>query len=365
MGNGFEIKTGNISKITSSQGEAYYDSESNTLYWNPGTLTRPISEASDVNYAEIKYLVEINDDILKEEADSSSEYARNGNAKLSYIDADNNRQSKDLPVPKVNPVFYKLEKIVIDQDGNIIKPDENFQVIIKNIISGNQVSNEINPSQETRFFTDLRSKGNYQFEEVGENLDRYEISYYINGKETKDFTIEDNSDEDISIKVVNKIKPTELIVEKVDQGGNPLKGIGFKLSKADDDFNPIDEIEIKETSIKDDKALVSFSKLKAGKYILTEEESGEFMPVNSTWQVNVARDGKISVEEITKDSPISEVNIEGRTARVRITNTKAGFELPKTGGEGEALYRLMGILVLGFVFIFCYYQKRFLYGKEK
>ena len=90
------------------------------------TLTQPISEGSDINYVELTYTIEITDDILSQTPDANGEYPTNGDAQISYADAYGNLQTAVFPTPKVNPVLYRVVKILQDKDGNEITADRNF-----------------------------------------------------------------------------------------------------------------------------------------------------------------------------------------------------------------------------------------------
>ncbi|WP_051317733.1 Cna B-type domain-containing protein [Atopobium sp. oral taxon 810] len=219
MGMGFEIPLGEITNITATQGTPTY--ENNKVIWNPGTLTQPISEGSDINYAELTYTIEMTNDILNQTPDTNGEYPTNGDAQISYTDADGNQQTGSFPTPKVNPVLYKVVKILQDKDGNEITADRNFSIQVKG--PGNDGNNTIrkftlNTSSQnsTKLLTDLRYASTYTFEETGD-LSDYDTTYYINGGETSDlsFHIDDNNTEDVEIKVINKEKSGTLVITKV------------------------------------------------------------------------------------------------------------------------------------------------------
>ena len=64
MGGGFQVPIGEVTKMTATQGEPSYDTGTKTITWNPGTLTTELPGDSTIKYAELKYRVELNDDIL-------------------------------------------------------------------------------------------------------------------------------------------------------------------------------------------------------------------------------------------------------------------------------------------------------------
>lgn len=101
MGNGFEITAANVSHIETVPAlpAASYDPATKKITWNPGTLTTPIEDGSDIKYAELKYRIEINDDILEETPDGSGRYATNGNAVLEFIDTNGDEQTTSFRCP--------------------------------------------------------------------------------------------------------------------------------------------------------------------------------------------------------------------------------------------------------------------------
>lgn len=213
MGFGFEIK--DPSSISVSQGSTKY--ENGKLYWDPGNLTMPIYEGSDIRYAELKYRIEINDDILTAKPDEYGGFATNGDAKVTYIDSSGGKISKKFPVPSVHPVLYTVEKIVEDYLGNRINPDINFNVRVKDD-AGNYFKDYIlNVSESNkRVLTSLRDKAIYSFEET-EIPDKYEAFYYLNGRQVTDktFIVDSDKSEPIELKVVNREKSLNIDVEKI------------------------------------------------------------------------------------------------------------------------------------------------------
>lgn len=220
MAPGFNIPAADVSKITTVPATSGVSYANGSITWNPGTLTTPISEGSDIKYAELKYTIELNDNILKETPDENGEYPTNGDAIVTYTDADGKEQTVAFPVPRVNPVLYKVVKELQDKDGNVITADRDFTVEVTG--HGGNDGNEtvssftLNTSttSSTKLMTDLRYSSTYTFEETGDLKD-YDVTYYVNGEEAKQFTIADDSSEDVTVKVVNKEKPGTLTITKV------------------------------------------------------------------------------------------------------------------------------------------------------
>ena len=245
MGAGFTIPADKVSQIYVSHGSVTY--ENNEISWNTGSLSDPISRGSDIYYAELKYTIEITDDILNETVDENGEYPTNGDAKISYTDYEGNIQIKPFPVPRVNPVLYKVVKVVQDQYGNEQVVDENFNIQISGPWTSNTNTNRqfvLNPNDTSNMGlrTDLRNVGTYSVIETGD-LEDYDVSYYINGVESTDpkFVIVNSNTEDVEIKVVNRLKAdVEVKIKKEVTGnfGELERKFSFKVRINEED--PID-----------------------------------------------------------------------------------------------------------------------------
>ena len=184
MGTGFEIPVGSVDNITSvPTNTATY--QNGTLTWRPGTLETPINEGSDIKYAELKYRVSINDDILNVESEDGK-YSTNGDATLDYTDAEGRDQTVRFPVPLVEPTLYTVQKILLDEMGNEVKEDKDFNVRVTG-----PGSDEVNPyprdltvnpsGQAKRVITDLRIEGEYTLQE--DDYADYTTTYTVNGGE--------------------------------------------------------------------------------------------------------------------------------------------------------------------------------------
>ena len=171
MGAGFQIPVGEVSNIQAvpKNPAPTYDTSvtPHKLIWNPGTVTTPIEEGSDIKYAELKYRVVINDHILNVEPDANGHYDTNGNASVSYIDINGNKQTPAFPKPNAKPVIIKMEKVLLDSRGNKIPSSDgrkfNFNLKL-------QEDNEFNQDYEVkgnaaRVMTDLRIDKHYTLTE--------------------------------------------------------------------------------------------------------------------------------------------------------------------------------------------------------
>lgn len=222
MGTGFQIPASNVGLIDASQGDVAYDSVNKSISWEPGTLTTPISEGSDIKFATLKYQIVIDDDILNVIADEDGLYPTNGDASITYVNADGEEVTTSFRVPKVDPVFYKVVKELQDQNGNVITDDRDFEVEVTGPggTDGSEVTKtyELNSSTEnsTSLITDLRYSSEYDFKEIGD-LSDYDVEYYVNDQLSTDmkFFIGKSSTEDVTVKVVNKEKFGKITVTKV------------------------------------------------------------------------------------------------------------------------------------------------------
>ncbi|MDO5733296.1 MAG: Cna B-type domain-containing protein [Eubacteriales bacterium] len=302
MALGFEVPLGKIDSITTSQGTATYIDKK--ISWDPGPMTKPISAGSDIHYAELSYVVELNDDILSQTADENGEHPTNGDAVITYNDLHGNPHTVTFPVPTVKPVLYKVEKELQDKDGRVITADRNFNVEITGPgKDGDQTLRkyELNSStaHSTKLMTDLRYVSDYSFEETGE-LSDYEVSYFVNGKESTShgFNVPNANTEPITVKLVNREKPGSITVTKAFEQGSVRAGtrsarasisFAFELSGPNGYKQEFSLPEAGSWS-------KTFQDLAKGSYTLTEKTSG----FETSMQVN---DGSV---------------IEGNTATLSI-----------------------------------------------
>lgn len=217
MGTGFEIPTANVDAITSVPENTFEINDENShITWNPGTLTTPIEEGSDIKYAELKYRVSINDDILNAEA-ADGKYPTNGDAKIAYVDAYGVSQTASFPVPYVNPTLYTVQKILLDENGNTVQENENFNVNVNgpgfNQDNPYQRQLVLNPSDVAkRVITDLRITGKYTVAE--EEDSDYTTTYKMNGVPVDQVTFIAEEGDDHEIVVINKPASGQLAITK-------------------------------------------------------------------------------------------------------------------------------------------------------
>lgn len=176
MGVGFEIPVGevsNIQAIPANPAPTYNTSETpHKLLWNPGTITTPIEPGSDVKYAQLKYRVVINDNILKLGKPEDGMYNTNSSASVTYVDIDGNTQTSSFPQPNVKPIIIEMKKVLKDSQGHVISgTDEtdhrtfNFNLKLQEEGSFNQ--NYLVKSNAARIMTDLRFDKHYTLTENG------------------------------------------------------------------------------------------------------------------------------------------------------------------------------------------------------
>lgn len=166
MGVGFEV-SGGVSNVMPTQGTVTL--EGNQINWNVGNLTEPVSEGSLTRYAEMKYDVEINDNILNAKPDKNGEYETNKGASVSYKDINGKTQIGHFPDPTVKPMLLKLEKKLLDSNGKTIPQSEldnrNFTFNLNPTKYGPK-DYTLNPGND-KVITDLRTDGEHTLKETG------------------------------------------------------------------------------------------------------------------------------------------------------------------------------------------------------
>ncbi len=120
MGGGFLIPVNSVKDIRASEGTFSVNETSRTLSWQLGDLKTPLSGVPGVRYAEIKYRVTIDSEILKEPVPADGLYRTNGAAAVSFIGLDGKQHTREFPKPRVQPRLLIIEKQLIDSQGNVI-----------------------------------------------------------------------------------------------------------------------------------------------------------------------------------------------------------------------------------------------------
>ncbi len=242
IANGFYISNKEFAKIQLNQGKLEY--KQGKLIWNIGSLENLTSSNKNPVFAELKYIVEIDDNILTQQADSRGEYKINNSTSLEYIDLNNKLVKKYYPVSKVRPVFYEVEKILLDSKGNEIKEDRDFSIKINHLNRSSQtifndfVLNTANGKISTGLRTDLRSIGEYMIFEDFNNLDKNNfqaVKYYLNAREITNgrFNISASDTGILHLKVVNqKVEEKKLDPQSGSQRNEKPKK--EKLEKTED-----------------------------------------------------------------------------------------------------------------------------------
>ena len=313
MGEGFEIPVVVNSNITKSQGTHTYANR--VLTWNVGDLTQPISPGSNIKVAWLKYRVTINDDILSLPVPGDGRYPTNGDAKVTYKDQDDVSKIKTFPVPKVNPIFIKVKKVLLDAEGNIITdPSRQFPIkIMSDAADGDTIYAEYNetysliPDQQI-IKTNLRLADTYT---VSENAPDYDVTIKVNGVVTDTFVVQppagsaDSGQPDIEVLVTNKEKPLgKLILKKIllDENNNPIVGDQREFT-----FNITGPGNYSETRVLKGGETKEITGLKYGQYTVTEAD-----------QVSLVAEGFT----ITSDPADGVVTLgwNNKTGTVRITN---------------------------------------------
>ncbi len=330
MGTGFQVY-GDISEIWVSQGTAVYDDGSKTITWDPGTLTTPLSDDSTIKYAELRYKVEINDDILGLAEPEDGLYPTNGDAVITYTDANGNVQTDiAFPIPMVDPILLIVEKVLLDSYGNEVTEDPYdrvFTIEVKGTLP--PPGSELPYHQlfhlrhgEKRIMTNFRLEDTYTVTEkrvqhdggtgsIGD-LNDYETTINVYGEDLDDpysFTIISGSP-DSTVLVTNTEKALGKITvykvfQPVTQGKSGRRQsppvFTFTLTKPG---GATEEFTLQAGQNKD------FNDLPYGEYIVTETNSQGFVATYSdTDDTNgTLTDGKVTLTILDKDDSVTVTN---------------------------------------------------------
>ncbi|WP_290139024.1 SpaA isopeptide-forming pilin-related protein, partial [uncultured Dubosiella sp.] len=125
----------------------------------------------------------------------------------------------------------------------------------------------------------------------------------------------------------NNLKKATLVVKKIDnQGGKPLAGAEFELTKANDS-------DFKITLVSDDDGEIKFEDLTDGTYMLKETKAPNgYNLLTKTYTF------KVEKGEITFEGTESDFTQEG----VLEVKNSQGEQLPQTGGAGTQLFTFSG-----------------------
>ena len=211
MGQGFTIP-GTAQNLTPSQGTATFNSADNTITWDVGNLTNPISLGSNIKYAELTYELNITADILGE-VPVDGEYPTNGDASASYTDVDGESQELYFPVPYVNPVIITIKKLLHDINGDDIASDLDFTIEFNH----DDLSNIELEVDETKIIIEGCAQGAYTFTETAVSspgvLTDYIISYEVDDVANNTFQFFPNSPDQV-LEVINTIRTPSMTVAK-------------------------------------------------------------------------------------------------------------------------------------------------------
>ncbi|QQK08205.1 Cna B-type domain-containing protein [Miniphocaeibacter halophilus] len=314
MGTGFVVY-GDVSSIIASDGTVDYKAETKTIKWDIGTLKKPIKEGSDIKYAELKYTIEIDDDILNATSEDGTNYATNGETVLDYVDNKGQQQKIVVEVPKVDPILLVIEKKLINSLGFEV-PSEGFEVDGREFTmpvdndKGDYKQEYTVKAGGKKVMTNLRIEDTYTVAAekfsgpIAHEATDYGTSYNIYGEDTNTFKIK-QGDEDTPIIVTNKEKPLgELTITKK---FNPVAStksaksgkFEFEITgptKADGS-NALEGIKELTPTLEKDKFTFKLgvneslilSNLPYGEYQVTETDSKGFIPSYSI------ADGKVDL----------------------------------------------------------------------
>ena len=312
LGPGFIVPSNQVSNILVSQGTYTY--QNNTITWSVGDLNKEITSGSSIKYAELKYRVEITDEILGVTPDSNGLYNTNNNAKVDYIGI-NGPTTKNFPEPKVNPIFLKVTKELRDNSGNIIT--DNNRIFTINISSNPSDGDTIYPEYNRTFnlkagesitTTDLRLADTYIVSES--DVADYDVTINVGSLETNSFVVQpptgsplnDTGQADIHVGVTNKEKALgQLQIIKIlnDKNGSPILNDTREFA-----INVIGPNNYSNSFTLKGGETKTLSNLVYGNYVVTEENPGTgFSVTTSPVDGNV----NLSYNEKSKDVTITNV----------------------------------------------------------
>ncbi|NMA18345.1 MAG: Cna B-type domain-containing protein, partial [Clostridiaceae bacterium] len=328
MGGGFEVVFGEIFNIYVSQGTYTYNQTQTpkTINWNPGTLTTPLPDDATIKYAELKYTVVVNDDILGQTPEGDL-YSTNGNAQVTYTDVDGNTQTGAFPIPKVDPILLVVEKVLYDSHGNKVTTDTLDRVFTIEI-TGNLAGVGSLPAYhqifnlrlgEKRIMTNLRLEDTYtvaetqvkyggDFGTVG-SLEDYTTTVNVYDIDQTSFEIR-QGDPDSPVLVTNRELPKGKITvykvfQPVTQGKSGRRQspptFTFTLTKPG---GATEEFTLQAGQNKE------FNKLPYGEYIVEETNSQGFVATYSDTDATngTLTDGKVTLTILEKDDSVTVTN---------------------------------------------------------
>ena len=231
MATGFTIPTGSATSWSASQGEVAYDDLIKRLSWTIGDLTKPISQGSNIKYAELTYRIELTDDILYATPQADGTYKTNGTTVLSYTDSDGGSATKQFAVPSVKPLLLVLEKKLIGYDGEEIESDDReYTINVSNGKSGDDAYNKdyVLKAGEKKILTNLRYEEEYTIKETATTDTDIPLSAYIttiSGVDQDGKFIVKQGDSDKTFLVTNTEPSVDVSGEKTWDDKNDQDGI--------------------------------------------------------------------------------------------------------------------------------------------
>ncbi|MBO0467145.1 VWA domain-containing protein [Enterococcus plantarum] len=291
MGVGFEM----VGSVQSTQGTTEVKEVTGrpTINWNVGALKTPVSlePDEDVMFAEIKYRVNADDNVLKPNIIDKNGLAKtNGRTTLVYKDYNDVMQpAEEFIVPKVKPIIVSLQKKLLNEkDEEMDDQTETFdfsygkdQYTTNDRFSlySNEVKKMVHP---------WKADQNYTVEEILQVNQEYETTIDINGvtntgiKSSFNFTSPVETYEHQQIIVTNKNMPKrKTVVLNIRQTVlNPnselvIPSKGYYHSRIDEtvqNMNLISESTIKDSAVEVSQELFA-------KYEFTLEKQQEKLKI--------------------------------------------------------------------------------------
>lgn len=191
--------------------------------------------------------------------------------------------------------------------------------------------------------------------------------YHSNWSADVTYTVNDKENKEKYDHPVVQVQLTDLEIEKVGEQKLPLKGAEFELYEASGEWAQLTQVQ--KLLITDDNGKICFNNLKAGKYLLIEKNAPPgYMKLSQPVKLDLTDvsnpkiiDGESGLVEIVK------AETDGTPGfHLRVRNRKI-VELPQTGGPGDELYRIIGLLMMAVGIeeaLRMEHRKRYLKGKS-
>lgn len=186
---------------------------------------------------------------------------------------------------------------------------------------------------------------NTDYKGTGNETSSLKPGYHSNLKADVTYTANDNHYHERYDHPAVQVKLTDLEIEKQGNQGNPLNGAKFLLQKADAKWQPVDTVREEVVTLEDGK--IRIEDLKAGRYLLTETEAPPgYMKLESPIKLDLT--DVLNPQIVDDESGLVSLQMASdKTTGVHLlVKNRRVAELPATGGPGDEMYRIIGLLMM-------------------